>query len=56
MIYSQLGSGPLRVKGTESLVLGTKLLLVLGRAMPPGPGERWEWGDIGKGSQRWGLG
>ena len=55
LIYSQLGSGPLRVKGTESLVLGTKLLLVLGRAMPPGPGEMWEWGDIGKCSQRWGL-
>ena len=53
--YSQLGSGPLRAKGTESLVLGTQLLVVLGRAMAPGPGEMWEWGDIGKCSQRWGL-
>ena len=58
--YSQPGSGPLRAKGTESLVLGTQLLVVLGRAMPPGPGGRQECGDIGKGSQspsqRWGLG
>ena len=37
--YSSLGSGPLRAKGTESLVLGTQLLAVLGWAMPPGPGE-----------------
>ena len=53
--YSYLGWGPLRAKGTESLVLGTQLLVVLGRAMPPGPGERRKWGDIGKGSQRRGL-
>ena len=37
--YSHPGSGPLRAKGTESLVLGTQLLVVLGWAMPPGPGE-----------------
>ena len=37
--YSSPGSGPLRAKGTESLVLGTQLLAVLGWAMPPGPGE-----------------
>ena len=37
--YSHPGSGPLRSKGTESLVLGTQLLVVLGWAMPPGPGE-----------------
>ena len=53
--YRHLGWGPLRAKGTESLVLGSQLLVVLGRAMPPGPGERRKWGDIGKGSQRRGL-
>ena len=37
--YSSPGSGPLRAKGTESLVLGTQLLVILGWAMPPGPGE-----------------
>ena len=37
--YSHPGSGPLRSKGTESLVLGTQLLVVLGWAMPPGPRE-----------------
>ena len=50
--YSHLGWGPLRAKGTESLVLGSQLLVVLGWAMPPGPRERRECGDIGKGSQR----
>ena len=54
--YSQPGSGPLRAKGTESLVLGTQLLFVVGWALPPGPGERWECGDTFKGSKRWGLG
>ena len=53
--YSYPRLGPLRAKGTESLVLGTQLLLVLGWTMPPGPRERREWGDIAKGSQRWGL-
>ena len=53
--YSYPGSGALRAKGRESLVLGSQLLVVLGRAMPPGPGERRKWGDIGKGSQRLGL-
>ena len=50
--YRHLGWGPLRAKGTESLVLGSQLLVVLGWAMPPGPRERRECGDIGKGSQR----
>lgn len=50
--YSQPGSGPLRAKGTESLVLGTQLLFVLDWAMPQGPREMWEWENIGKGSQR----
>ena len=53
--YSHLGWSPLRAKGTEGLVLGTQLLVVLGWAMPPAPRERRKWGDIGKGSQKWGL-
>ena len=54
--YSHLGWGPLRAKGTESLVLGAQQLVIWGWAMPPGSGERWEWRHIGKGSQRWGFG
>ena len=40
--YSYSGSGPSRGKGTESLVLGAQLLVVLGWAMPLGSQERWE--------------
>ena len=36
------GSGPPRGKGTESLVLGAQLLVVLGWTMPLGSQERWE--------------
>ena len=54
--YSHVGWGPLRAKGTESLVLGAQQLVIWGWAMPPGSGERWEWRHIGKGSQRWGFG
>ena len=40
--YSYPGSGPPRGKGTESLVLGAQLLVVLGWTMPLGSQERWE--------------
>lgn len=34
------------LRGQKSLVLGTQLLFVVGWALPPDPGERWECGDI----------
>ena len=40
--YSHVGWGPLRAKGTESLVLGAQLLVVLGWTVPLGSQERWE--------------
>ena len=54
--YSYSGSGPSRGKGTESLVLGTQLLVVLGWAMPPGPREGASGETLGRAPRDGGLG